>query len=89
MRAQPSMLFNVNVAATGRNFSYLGVTIYASIVGARDPLTSGVVTSTDPAGIEFSRRIQDVIASGGLTLTVNAYVKSVGTAGCPVNYFVA
>jgi len=88
MRVQPSMLFNINVAATGRNFSYPGVAIYTGIVGASDPLTSSVVTSANSAGIELGRRIQDVIASSGLALAVNAYVKSVGATGCPVDYFV-
>lgn len=83
------MLFNVNVTATGRDFSYSGVTIYADIVSARNPLASGVVTSTDSAGVKFGRRIQDMIAASGLALTVNAYMKSVGATRRPVDYFVA
>lgn len=89
MRVQPSVLFNVNVAAAGRDLSYPSVTIQASVVSARDPLTSGIVASADPAGVEFGRRIQDVVASSGLALAVNAYMESVGAAGCPVDHFVA
>ena len=89
MRIQPSVLFNINIAATCRNFSYSGITVYASIIGTRDSLASGIVASADPAGIKISCRIQDVIASSGLTLAINTYVKSVGAAGCPIDYFVA
>jgi len=89
VRAQPSMLFDVNVAAAGRDFSYPGVTVHADVVGTRDSLTSSIVASADPAGVEFSRRIQDVIASSGLALAVNAYVKSIGAARCSIDYFVA
>lgn len=89
VRAQPSVLFNVNITAAGGDFSYSGVTIHAGVVGACDSLTSGVVTSADPASVELGRRIQDVVASGRLTLAVNAYVKSVGAAWCPVDYLIA
>lgn len=89
VRAQPSILFNVNVTAAGGDFSYPSVTVHAGVVGARDPLTSGVVASADSAGVELGRRIQDVVASGGLALAVNAYMKSIGAAGCTVDYLVA
>lgn len=89
VRAQPSMLFNVNEATASRDFSYPGVTVYAGVISTRDSLTSSVVTSADPAGVKFGRRIQDMIAAGGLALAVNAYVKSIGTARCPVDYFIA
>lgn len=63
MRVQPSVLPDVDVAATGRNLSYSRVTIHAGIVGPCDPLTSGIVTSADPASVKLRRRIQNMVAS--------------------------
>lgn len=83
------MLFNVNVTAAGGDFSYPGVTIYAGVVSTCDSLASGIVASTDSAGVKLGRRIQDVIAASGLALTVNAHVKSIGAARRSVDYLVA
>lgn len=88
MRAQPSVLFNVDVTATGGYFRHSRVTVNAGIVRTGDSLTSRIVASTNPARVKFGRWIQDVIASSRLALTVNAHVKSVGTTRGPVDYFI-
>lgn len=89
VRFLPAALPDVDVAAAGRNLGHSRVAVHAGVVGSGDPLASGVVTSANSAGVEFGRRIQDVIAPGRLALAVNAYVKRIGTAGCPIDHFVA
>lgn len=87
VRTQPSVLSNVNIAATSRNFSYFCVAVYAIIVGACDPLASGIVTSADTTDIKLGRRIQNMITSSWLAMTIDTYMKSVGSARSSINYF--